>query len=79
MFLNVCCFSSRRLSGMASIKDEVEEVKEVAKYILRNASVLNIAVLTAYETLELLEELKNVVKDSNSSCQLHMVDPLYKT
>lgn len=56
-------------------KEEQEEEKEVAKYILRNANRLkkaNISIkgFNSDERLELLKELENVVKASNSPCEL---------
>ncbi|XP_019101817.1 PREDICTED: putative F-box/FBD/LRR-repeat protein At4g13965 [Camelina sativa] len=56
-------------------KEQLEEVIEVAKYILRNANCLKEATfsiigLNSYERLEMLEELESVVRVSNSSCKL---------
>uniref|UniRef100_A0A1J3G585 Putative F-box/FBD/LRR-repeat protein n=1 Tax=Noccaea caerulescens TaxID=107243 RepID=A0A1J3G585_NOCCA len=60
-------------------KQQLEEEKEVAKYILRNANRLNRATVsiegvTSDERLEMLEELESVVRASNSSCQLLLLE-----
>ncbi|XP_033138197.1 F-box/LRR-repeat protein At3g26922 [Brassica rapa] len=58
-------------------KEQQEEEKEVAKYILRNANRLKKASISikgfnSDERLQLLKELENVVKASNSPCELLM-------
>ncbi|CAA7016875.1 unnamed protein product [Microthlaspi erraticum] len=60
-------------------RPEPEEEKEVAKYILTNAKCLKRATvyiegLSSDDRLDLLEELESVVRASNSSCQISMLD-----
>ncbi|CAA7041022.1 unnamed protein product [Microthlaspi erraticum] len=51
---------------------QLKEEKEVAKYILR--ATIYIKGLTPDKRLELLEELESVVRASNSSCQLLLLE-----
>ncbi|CAA7041020.1 unnamed protein product [Microthlaspi erraticum] len=57
----------------------LEEEKELVKYILRNANHLkrakfSIKGLNSDERLEIAEELESVVRASNSSCQLLLLE-----
>ncbi|CAA7016898.1 unnamed protein product [Microthlaspi erraticum] len=60
-------------------RERLEEGKEVAEYILRNAcrlkrATVSIQGLNSEERLDLLEEMECVVRASTSSCQLLLLD-----